>query len=138
MWWQGLPVDIYMGRYQYDFVFYSEDGTAHPSSIAKADITNIHIDRRRAFAGMRPTFGVGRSALAAALFGGLVGACTMVATTRSEPSFENRWYFVLESRDGGIIELTYDLKRSFNGRMTRQGVATFLKDFRRNRGMYAV
>lgn len=137
MWWQGAPCEVSMTEGQYRFVFYAGDGTGREAALDKSEIRKVGTDGRRAFAGMKPSFAWGRSAFMAAVFGGAAGAAEMVATTKEEPAFERRWFFVVETVDGGAIELEYDRSRAYNGGLFRQGVATFLRDFKRNRELYA-
>lgn len=122
---------------EYVFVFYAGDGIGRSAVLEKSEITNVSADSRRAYVGMRPQFGVGRSLLMATLFGGLAGAAEMVATTTEKPAFEQKWFFTIESSDGGFIELEFDWKREYNGGIIKQGVATFLRDFKKNRALYA-
>lgn len=137
MWWQGAPCEVSMDADRYTFVFYDGDGVGRPATLMKSEIAEVATDKRKAFAGMEPTVGWGRSAFMAAVFGGVAGAAEMVSTTKWKPAFEQRWFFTIKAADGTAIELEYDRERAYNGGLFRQGVATFLKDFKRNRGSYA-
>ncbi len=121
----------------YTFVFYGPDGTGYPAMLEKSDISRVFIERRHEFAGMRPTFSWVRSGIMAALFGGAAGAAEMVATTRRRSEYGQRWRFVVECPDGTAIELEFDGDWAYRGDLTKQGVATFLKDFKRHRNRYA-
>lgn len=137
MWWQGAPCEVSMADDRFIFIFYNGDGTGHAAEMLKSDIRRIRIEHRRTFAGMKPAFSWCRSALMATLFGGVVGAAEMVATTKAEPSFEQKWFFVVDGDDESTIELEFDYGREYNSRITKQGVSTFLKDFKRNKHRYS-
>lgn len=138
MWWQGAPCEVLMTDDGYRFVFYAGNGIGRSAFLPKSEITRVSVDNRRAFVGMKPDFAKGRSLLMATLFGGMAGAAEMVATTTENPVFEQRWFFTVESSDGGIVELEFDRRRAHNGGMTKQGVSVFLVDFRLNRGRYTI
>lgn len=137
LWWQGFPCEIQMLEDRYTIVFYAENGPASVVEFMKSDICDVGLERRRVYAGMEPYTSYASAALWTAIAGPVAGFADMIAKTKERPSFKNKPFFIMECTDGGILEFEFDWSRDYNGGLFRQGVNTFVSDFKRHRYRYA-